>query len=213
MVHESYFAEGTGATCWRSIARAEYVRSSRKRCQAQRVDAHISSWLSQEYKRTSSAVTNRRQIPVGHSETEIDTLQASIQGIIFVVLRSGHRNRHVQALLRQLVHPDVIVHRDGALHRPTTVRRLRACRGLTAKLPARVNERVHGSFSLEHEDIPKLRYSKAKSGLQFDHFHICLLLRLVIHHNALPITRAPKENLEPHIAEHCVASRFFDCCL
>jgi len=64
------------------------------------------------------------------------TLQASIQGIIFVVLRACHRNRQVQALLRQLVHPDVIVHRDRALHCPTTVRRLRACRCLTAKLPA-----------------------------------------------------------------------------
>ena len=66
----------------------------------------------------------------------------SIQGIIFVVLRSCPGNRYVEALLRQLVHPDVIVHRDRTLHCTAAVRRFRACRRLTTKLPARVDERL-----------------------------------------------------------------------
>ena len=96
--------------------------------------------------------------PVSRLEPVIRT---SFQGIIFVVLRSCHSNRYVQALLRQLVHPDVIVDGYRSCHCATAISRLRSRRRLAAKLPARVDERLHRAFRPEDEHVPEFRDSEA----------------------------------------------------
>ena len=135
-----------------------------------------------------------------------------VQILVFVVFGAGGGDGEVESSLGQLVEPHSLVNgsRTGELstffgsHGPGG--------GLSAKLPAGVDEGVHCFWSFEDEDVAEFGDAEAQSSLQFDHFHIGLLAGAIVDHNAFSITRTGKQDLDAQVAEDAVSGSMLDRC-